>query len=327
MATPNPMEHTHGGSPPAAISKKVYTIAGILTAVYGLAELSSQVNEVACLWLLHPRLQTQECMEPVAASIIHSWNARLQEGRGGRSPKGLIAVSFDQRNHGSREVNKLANEAWRAGNPTHAQDMFSIYRISLGGHAAWHCVLHDARISTAVIVIGCPDYTRLMTDRAKKSKLQTWVSTERPGAQFLGSVDFPKGLIETIERYDPAGLLMGELDVVTGDDHLHEPSDEEKTRLRPLMREHLGGKRILCLSGGADKLVPYQCGEPFLGFLKRAIGEGGWFSDRETVLEDIVDIQAGHEFSPKMKEEAIRFIGETLLGKGGMHAGTRSSKI
>ncbi|KAK5020418.1 hypothetical protein LTR16_001030 [Cryomyces antarcticus] len=327
MATPNPMERTHGGSPPAAISKKVYTIAGILTAVYGLAELPSQVNEVACLWLLHPRLQTQECMEPVAASIIHSWNARLQEGRGGRSPKGLIAVSFDQRNHGSREVNKLANEAWRAGNPTHAQDMFSIYRISLGGHAAWHCVLHDARISTAVIVIGCPDYTRLMTDRAKKSKLQTWVSTERPGAQFLGSVDFPKGLIETIERYDPAGLLMGELDVVTGDDHLHEPSDEEKTRLRPLMREHLGGKRILCLSGGADKLVPYQCGEPFLGFLRRAIGEGGWFSDRETVLEDIVDIQAGHEFSPKMKEEAIRFIGETLLGKGDMHAGTRSSKI
>ncbi|TKA64138.1 hypothetical protein B0A49_09057 [Cryomyces minteri] len=185
--------------------------------------------------------------------------------------------------------------------------------ISLGGHAAWHCVLHDARISTAVIVIGCPDYTRLMMDRARKSKLQTWVSTERPGAQFLGSVDFPKGLIEAIEKHDPAGLLMGELDVVTGDDHLHEPSDEEKTRLRPLMRDHLGGKRILCLSGGADKLVPYQCGEPFLGFLKRAVGEGGWFSDRETVLEDIVDIKAGHEFSPKMKDEAISLPATLVL--------------
>ena len=46
----------------------------------------------------------------------------------GQSPTGLIAVSFDQRNHGTRKVDNLANEAWRSGNESHAQDMFSIYR-------------------------------------------------------------------------------------------------------------------------------------------------------------------------------------------------------
>ena len=69
-------------------------------------------------------------MEPIAASAILDWNARLQDGTAStrQTSQGLIAVAFDQRNHGSREVDKLSNEAWRSGNPKHAQDMFSIYR-------------------------------------------------------------------------------------------------------------------------------------------------------------------------------------------------------
>lgn len=132
MATINPMERTYA-TPPASVSKKVFSIAGIITTVYGLEELHSNIRDVACLWLLHPRLQTQECMEPIAASTILDWNSRLRDGAAsnGQASKGLIAVSFDQRNHGSREVDKLSNEAWRSGNPRHAQDMFSIYRRSL----------------------------------------------------------------------------------------------------------------------------------------------------------------------------------------------------
>lgn len=130
MATPNPLETTYA-SPPPQVSKKTFTIAGILTTVFGLEELPSQLSEVACLWLLHPRLQTQACMEPIAGSTIGDWNKRIREGRAGRSPKGLIAVSFDQRNHGTREIDQIANEAWRSGNERHAQDMFSTYRKSL----------------------------------------------------------------------------------------------------------------------------------------------------------------------------------------------------
>lgn len=40
----------------------------------------------------------------------------------------MIAVSFDQRNHGSRLVDEVANAAWRQGNERHAIDMFSGYR-------------------------------------------------------------------------------------------------------------------------------------------------------------------------------------------------------
>ena len=129
-------------------------------------------------------------MAPVGASIIHDWNQRRKLSG---SNKGLIAVAFDQRNHGSREVDKLANQAWIHGNPNHAQDMFSIFHgtaidtsllmdhlgsyifskqaepvieqhfvmgISLGGHAAWQVLFHEPRVSAAVVIIGCPDYMR-----------------------------------------------------------------------------------------------------------------------------------------------------------------------
>jgi hypothetical protein len=113
------------GKPAPAISQKVYAIAGISVTVFGLEELRKEASEVACLWLLHPRLATQERMTGIANSTITDWNTRNQDKS---SAKGLIAVSFDQRNHGTRTVDPLANESWKKGNPRHAQDMFSIFR-------------------------------------------------------------------------------------------------------------------------------------------------------------------------------------------------------
>jgi hypothetical protein len=111
------------------ISRKVFSIAGIQTTVFGLDELPSQASEIGCLWLLHPRLATLERMVPIATAAINDWNKRIQEGRAGpKSVKGLIAVAFDQRNHGTRLVDPLCNESWKKGNPRHAQDMFSVFR-------------------------------------------------------------------------------------------------------------------------------------------------------------------------------------------------------
>lgn len=122
----DPLKTLDSGRPkPAAVSQIVYAIAGISVTVFGLEELRSQATEVACLWLLHPRLATQERMTDIAASTITDWNTKTKDTP---TAKGLIAVSFDQRNHGARIVNPLANEAWRQGNPRHAQDMFSIFR-------------------------------------------------------------------------------------------------------------------------------------------------------------------------------------------------------
>jgi len=342
VATPNPLADQ--SSDPTPVSSKTYTIAGVLTTIYGLDELAPSAKEVAVLWLLHPRLQVQSIMAPVAAASIRDWN-----GRSASKSKGLIAVSFDQRNHGTREVTPLANESWKQGNPTHAQDMFSIYNgtaqdtsmlidylssytfpdssrtitkhlvlgISLGGHSVWHCILHDPRITTGVVVIGCPDYKFLMTDRARKSKLSTWTASE--GKDFLGSTDYPEGLCRATDKWDPKSFLVG--------DKLN-PTEEQKKALRPLIKEKLGGKQIMCLSGGKDKLVPYTCSAPFLEWMKSGLDKkDGWFNEHGIVLEDIVDETAGHEYSAKMKVEAVRFISENLAGEGNLKAGTRTSKI
>ncbi|KAL9122064.1 MAG: hypothetical protein Q9187_001378 [Circinaria calcarea] len=198
--------------------------------------------------------------------------------------------------------------------------------ISLGGHAAWHCILHDPRITTAVIVIGCPDYVSLMSDRARLSKRKTWTKSDPPGATFLDSTDFPDSLVKAVEKYDPAGLLLDKVSARSNENYGRRPSEEEKKRLMPLMRSTLQGKRILNLSGKVDKLVPYKCGELFIKWLENATAPNGWFCDGGLVFEDIVFEGVGHEMSPAMLTEALRFITQTLENSKDTVRG-RSSKL
>ena len=109
------------------ISKYQFIISGILTTVFGIDELCSK-TQVVCLWLHHGRSETQESVQPLARHILQAWNARSKSTLSDSTSKGLIAVTFDQRNHGSRKIDERANRDWLAGNETHAQDMFSIYR-------------------------------------------------------------------------------------------------------------------------------------------------------------------------------------------------------
>lgn len=194
----------------------------------------------------------------------------------------------------------------------HAISNNIVLGVSLGGHAAWHCVIHDPRIRTAIVIIGCPDYARLMTDRARLSKLESWTKSSPPGSRFLGSKDFPDSLIEAVEKYDPAGLLLGEVQSRRDEVYSRDPTYQEKEWLVPLMKSTLQGKRILNLAGGADKLVPYKCSEPFLSWLKEARAPNGWFGEGKLVLEDIVFDGVGHEMSPDMVKEMHRFVLETL---------------
>ncbi|KAK2750892.1 hypothetical protein FQN55_001464 [Onygenales sp. PD_40] len=367
MASIDPMVKTYGMSSPK-VSKKIFPIAGILCAVYGLDELPAHAKEVACLYLMHPRLINMDSMEGVAGYAIADWNQRLREGRVSPSQKdkGLIAVSFDQRNHGSRLVDKLSNEAWRQGNPRHAQDMFATFQgtardvstlidfmdsyafptsdrkittnlalgVSLGGHATWSCLLHEPRISSGVVIIGSPDYTNLMAERAKLSKLATWKDTTPPGSKFLGSESWPRGLIDVVGRYDPAALFLSHMNhhAVSGPvkaDVLPEPTDSEKLTLRPLMKRCLEGKRVMLISGGSDKLVPYARGEPFLTWLKKGMAPGGWFTEGPATFEDVICEGVGHEVTPAMVEQAIRFVGESLAAGEEREPATRvrTSKI
>lgn len=171
-----------------------------------------------------------------------------------------------------------------------------------------------------------------MSDRARLSKLQTWTETTPPGSKFLGSKDFPSSLLETVKKWDPAGFFLSQLEPGAASDGplradtLPEPSERERERLRPILKRCLGGKRILNLSGGSDKLVPYHCGKSFLSWFGKAISPEGWFADGAISFEDIIFDGVGHEASPRMIEQAIRFIGETLASADD-RVGTKASKV
>ena len=193
--------------------------------------------------------------------------------------------------------------------------------VSLGGHAAWSCLLHEPRITAGVVIIGCPDYVNVMADRARLSKLPSWTSSEPQGSQFLGSEAFPWSLLNTVRKYDPASLFLSHMErgselTPLRNPTLPQPTEKEKEVLRPLLTQCLAGKRILNLSGGADRLVPYYAGKAILTWLKEAIAPGGWFSDGGVTFEDIIDETAAHEVTPKMANEAVRFVSETLAASG-----------
>lgn len=191
MPPANPLD-PHS-SPAPSISLTTLTITGLLVDIYGLAELSPAATRVSCLWLHHPRSRSKEDMAYFARRAVSAFNdaARATATASSAGCRGLIALAFDQRNHGSRLVDEGANGAWKEGNARHAQDMFGVIAgtvsdqerlidavggylfveeetrridghlllgISLGGHSVWQTMFLDGRVKAGVAVIGCPDY-------------------------------------------------------------------------------------------------------------------------------------------------------------------------
>ncbi|KAK6513939.1 hypothetical protein TWF506_008369 [Arthrobotrys conoides] len=296
----------------STISKQKHHIAGIEVTIYGASEVAQSATSVVCLFLLHPRLETLAYVEPIALRCLQAHHESSSQPE-----RGLIVASFDQRNHGARLVSTKANEAWRSGNELHAIDMFGIYQgtshdvsllidhipsyvfpdgnktvdgwlcagVSLGGHATWLSLVNEPRVKGGVVIIGCPDFQSVMTHRAWKSKLKSYQED-----RFIGSPDYPKTLDSTVRRTDPVGIIM---------------RDRSQTESSRLIKERLGGKKILSLSGAADKLVPYDCSKPFLDLLK-AEGQG---------LIDIKDIAydgIGHDCTEQMIVELVTFVTDFL---------------
>ncbi|OKP12768.1 hypothetical protein PENSUB_1500 [Penicillium subrubescens] len=149
--------------------------------------------------------------------------------------------------------------------------------VSLGGHAAWSCLLHEPRVSGGVVIIGCPDYLNLMTDRASLSKLPSWTKSSPPGSQILYSEAFPRSFVDLVKQYDPASLLLSRIDCGKASLPVREgplPHPTEREQQMP-SRQTAG--------------------------LRTAVS-----------FEDIVDENARHEVTPRMAEDVVRFIVETL---------------
>ncbi|KAJ3554705.1 hypothetical protein NPX13_g10543 [Xylaria arbuscula] len=189
--------------------------------------------------------------------------------------------------------------------------------VSLGGHSAWQLLFNEPRVTAGVIVIGCPDYMNLLQDRARLSKLETF--TVDKGATFLGSKDFPKALIRACEKYDPKAIIFSSGEIST------ELSASEQDRIRGILNSKIRGKRFQVLSGGADKLVPYKAGQQFLDFFKNATS--GWYKDGNVYVEDNVYPGAGHVFSPEMRQDAVRFVLDTVRSLDNTSSRVASPKI
>lgn len=84
---------------------------------------------------------------------------------------------------------------------------------------------------------------------------------------------------------------------------------------------------ILCLS--RLKMKNKLCGRCLGAVWLKAIAPDGWFADGAVTFEDIIDEKAGHEVTPKMVDEAVRFITETLASSDDAKksAYVRESKI
>ena len=159
-------------------------------------------------------------------------------------------------------------------------------------------MLGDPRITAGVVGIGCPDYTRLLTDRARLSKRKTYKDTTPPGSAFLGSPDFPQALQDTIAQYDPAGLLLPGMFNPLGDDT--PPDQAQLTRMN--------------LSGQADKLVPYSAGEPFYKIFKQVLAED---SSLDIVFEDVLFEGVEHAFPKPMADKAAEWLCDILATDDG----------
>jgi len=125
----------------------------------------------------------------------------------------------------------------------------------------------DKRVKTGIPIIGCPDYTKLITRRAEKL-----------GVPLEGAY-FPRTFKDTIERLDPPFLIRD------GDN--------------PFL-----GKRVLVLSGEADKLVPWETSKEFVEKLE--VGQEG-------VKRVSLHCDVAHECTEAMVKEMAEFISNHCL--------------
>ncbi|KAG2046848.1 alpha/beta-hydrolase [Suillus hirtellus] len=255
-------------------TKQTLPIGGLLVDVYSHpTSTSSSTHPIHVLFFLHGRFGSAQDEYMVnAVKVIFAESYGLG---GGERKKDLIVVTFDHRNHGTRLVSKQRNFAWSKepaeNNDHHAVDMYTIQTgtaqdvsflidhlpsslypsgertivewgiggVSLGGHSTWIALSREPRLTLGIPIIGCPDYTKLIYQRAQSSNIP------------ISPPYFPTSFMTYVERHDPAQLAY-----------------RAKDASNPFF-----GKKVLVLSGKEDKLVPWVASAEFVEGLE--VGEGG----------------------------------------------------
>jgi len=282
--------------------KHSLVVAGLNVEVYSANDIRASKLPIAVLFFLHGRGGSTASLERGANTIINLVEDKRKEYS--KASEELIVVTFDHRNHGTRLVSPLANNAWldEDRNHNHAIDMYAIQTgtandvsflidflpaflfpagersisrwlvagISLGGHSAWITLRKEPRIHIGVPIIGCADFLGLISERAEKSGLTPT------------SPHIPDILRAIVRENDPIWAP-------------YEATDSSNPFI---------GKKVLALSGGKDELVPWRHSEPF--FNKLNVGPQG-------VKRAIVAPDVGHACTPEMITQLVEFIWENGL--------------
>ncbi|KAG2105169.1 Alpha/Beta hydrolase protein [Suillus cothurnatus] len=258
-------------------TKQTLLVGGLLVDVYSHPTSStSSTDPIHALFFLHGRSESaQEAHLVDTVKVIFNESYGSGSGVSGEMKKDLIVVAFDHRNHGTRLIDQKRNLAWSEdpaeNNDQHAIDMYTIQTgtaedvsflidhlpsflyplgertivewgiggTSLGGHSTWIALSREPRLTLGIPIIGCPDYTKLISKRAKSSRIP------------FAPPYFPTSFKTYIETHDPAKLPY-----------------RVKDASNPFF-----GKKVLVLSGKEDRLVPWVASAEFVEGLE--VGEGG----------------------------------------------------
>ncbi|OBZ72625.1 hypothetical protein A0H81_07452 [Grifola frondosa] len=248
-------------------SKQNLIVGGIQVNVYSDTVATPANTPIAVLFLLHGRTGSAEQIDWVARSTLEEIR-KLRDESKAQTAQDLYVVTFDHRNHGTRLVDDLANQGWsndaKENNDRHASDIWHgprcvlshrlltpylfpsdertvsqwlVAGISLGGHSTWLTLRNEVKLG--IPIIGCPDYSVLITKRAEEYSLP------------IAPPYFPQSLVQLLKNNDPAAAPYTATDASN-----------------PFL-----GKKVLVLCGADDHLVPWTASKQFVDNLQ--VGEGG----------------------------------------------------
>lgn len=227
---------------PLASHREVF-LADLRVHVHGLEELSATNKPIAVVMLAHGWANKAAQMGAMASGLIG-------ESKRSGATHDLLVVCLDQRNHGARRVNPQCMPSYR--DPMRPADMLT------------------------VVSGGVQDYTLVMDFLAS----YLWPTDERRITRWMASgVSMGGHVMWRILRSDPRvrvgvpiisipperlGTLLSiasEREGLLGTEKKPYPEGVRNAYDVPTPKGAYRGKKILCLYGSADAMVPYALGK------------------------------------------------------------------
>ncbi|GAA5822271.1 hypothetical protein JCM3770_002511 [Rhodotorula araucariae] len=295
---------------------KSLVVGGLPVAVYGLDSLTPGNSDVAVCFLLHGRMG--RAAHPLIDGFARRLVAYAAEQRANSPGTDLVVVTFDQRNHGHREVERQRNLGWAEGGKKHAQQRkdsgVQDHQLDNVAHAVDMMAIQTGTARDVSFLIDFlppalfPHDERTVADwfctGISLGGHATWLALAHEprislGVPIIGSpsthtllthraahLPAPQGPLPLSAPYFPASLVA----LLARED----PANV------PLAR--WDGRRVLVLSGADDALVHYVHGGSE-AFVKKIADEA-----KGTKVEAWVQPKTGHACTPEMIERTCEFV-------------------